>query len=179
MTYAIWTMTYIVDRYNMNKKLHYMWGEQIKSNSTRYGVSSHRSITLSENINIYLYLIISPNVLTVKSLCYSSATFIEWHISIFVSNSDACPAMNKVLSYHLIAPEAGVVQGRVAVLIDHVWVRPMSQQLIKVIILLVFNSFSSGRSYIDKSYDIQCYCNYYCDCFNQYYIQINRNSYIR
>ena len=64
-----------------------------------------------------------------KFLGHSTTALIEWHLPILVDDGHQGASLHQILCNLWVAPEAGVVQWSVAVLIDEVDVCPVTQQL--------------------------------------------------
>lgn len=67
--------------------------------------------------------------LTVELFGHGTSTLVKGDIPILVGDRDGGPVMHQVLGNLCIAPEAGVVQRRVAMLINEVHICFVSQQL--------------------------------------------------
>jgi hypothetical protein len=66
-----------------------------------------------------------------QSLGCVAIGLVEWRVAILILNGDNSAPFHQVSSHRLIAPEAGIMQWGVAMLIDKVHIRLVLQQLLQ------------------------------------------------
>lgn len=92
-------------------------------------IKYHRGKLIPSNYASKKILHSKHKVLTVKPLSHGTTTLVEGDVSIFVGDGDRCSGIDEIFRDGRIAPEAGVVQWGVAVLINKVHVCLVPQQL--------------------------------------------------